>query len=179
MIEMTLGALITTLLGVFFTLFFIVAFSYIAYRKPRAIVISGYFLCFHKGHLEYLLEADKKRFDKVVVIINNEMQREKKYGIDANNEAWLSNHNGYTLAQLKSKIEKLLPDAEVIISSSKDMTVCSDLERLKEHYRVTFFKDGGEYSLENLPEAKVEDVRFIFGTSEKIDSSKKIIGENR
>ena len=43
----------------------------------KAIIVSGYFNPLHKGHLEYLNQA-KAIADKLIVIVNNDYQRELK-----------------------------------------------------------------------------------------------------
>ena len=43
----------------------------------KAIIVSGYFNPLHKGHIEYFKLA-KSRGDLLFVIVNNDIQREKK-----------------------------------------------------------------------------------------------------
>ena len=45
--------------------------------KKRIIIVSGYFNPLHKGHLEYFRLA-KSMGDLLYVIVNNDLQREKK-----------------------------------------------------------------------------------------------------
>ena len=44
--------------------------------KLKAIIVSGYFNPLHKGHIEYFYNA-KKYADKLFVIVNNDIQRNR------------------------------------------------------------------------------------------------------
>ena len=43
----------------------------------KGVIVSGYFNPLHKGHIEYL-KLSKKKGDFLIVIVNNDFQRELK-----------------------------------------------------------------------------------------------------
>ena len=43
----------------------------------KGVIVSGYFNPLHKGHIEYL-KLSKKKGDILIVIVNNDFQRELK-----------------------------------------------------------------------------------------------------
>ena len=45
--------------------------------RTKAVIVSGYFNPLHKGHIEYFKLA-KSHGDLLFVIVNNDLQREKK-----------------------------------------------------------------------------------------------------
>ena len=46
-------------------------------RKPKGIIVSGYFNPLHKGHIELFHNA-RAEGDKLIVIVNNDKQRKLK-----------------------------------------------------------------------------------------------------
>lgn len=127
------------------------------------VVISGYFAApyeSHKGYQTYLKKA-KEISPNVIAIHANDEQCIRKYG---------------------RKIERQkFPDCINIIAIDDDDTVIKTLSLIRalSPGTVTFFKDGGEYSPETLPEYGIGGVTYIFGTSPKEDSSSQILGINK
>lgn len=128
------------------------------------VVISGYFcapLKKHQGYQEYIALA-KKMGNIVIAIHANDNQCKRKYG--------------------KKMPRQMFPDCYNVIAIDKDDTVRETLTAIRKCFftdRVIFFKDGGEYNKENLPEYGIEGVEYFFGISPKRNSSSKILGLNK
>lgn len=138
-------------------------------KMNTLVVVSGYFIAFHEGHRTYIEKAFELGSDVIViVIVNNQKQQLLKY------------HQTFDTGEIMRKIHKAFPSAIIMESISDDRTVCADLERLtKLHGKLIFLKSGGEYNLENLPEAKVQGIEFVFDGQPKIASSSEILGLNK
>ena len=132
-------------------------------KKITIVAVSGYFDPIHVGHLEYLQLA-KKLGDKLIVIINNNFQAELK--------------KGSTFMDEKDRMEivaALKCVDEVFLSIDKDKSVCKSLEHLKPH----IFANGGDRSLEEIPETKVmkqHNIKMVDGLGLKIRSSSDLTG---
>ncbi len=103
------------------------------------IAVSGYFDPIHVGHLEYLKMA-KSLGDKLVVIINSDYQAELKKGKSFMPEA-----------DRLEIVGSLRCVDEVFLSIDKDKSVCKSLE----HIKPDIFANGGDRSLEEIPETAV------------------------
>jgi cytidyltransferase-like protein len=133
--------------------------------NKKSIIVSGYFNPLHKGHLEYLNEA-KKIADKLIVIVNNDSQRELK-----GSKAFQDEEERVAI------ISNLKAVDEVVLSIDKDRTVCKTIklivEKHKKDYEVAF-ANGGDQTNETIPEVAVCEelgVTLIDGLGEKIQSS--------
>ena len=54
---------------------------------------------------------------------------------------------------------------ENVVSIDKDSTMSETLREIKKKYsndEVIFFKSGGEYNENNLPEIGIENIKFVF-----------------
>lgn len=133
-------------------------------QQDSITVVSGYFAATirqHSGYQKYFQAAfDFNR--PVLVILSNRNQWLHKYGLYSNR---------------MTMIKHTFPNVKVLTSIDKDQTQCATLtEILKYCPNVYFFKDGSEYNIENLPEAKVEGIKIIFGNNPKEASSSEILG---
>lgn len=157
----------------------------------KVYVVSGYFVeipitsCLHSGHMKYISDIINRmdESDRLIIIVNNEMQRLKKYNDlkDLSTEAKIRLFGISTNSWIVAKLQELFPqeNVRVIVSKSEDQTVCRDLETLAWFFAdkktVTFVKDGGEYDMKNLPERKVKDIDFLFLQNPKVASASKIL----
>ena len=134
-------------------------------KKPKAIIVSGYFNPLHKGHLE-LFQKAKGAADQLWVIVNSDLQRELK----------------------KSK-EFMLEDERLIIISAigivdtalisidKDKTQCATLADLANKYSgeyELYFANGGDQNNDSIPEVSVckeKGIKLLEGLGDKIQSS--------
>ena len=131
----------------------------------KAIIVSGYFNPLHKGHLEYLNHA-KAIADKLIVIVNNDHQRELK-----GTKAFQDEEERVII------ISNLKAVDEVVLSIDQDRTVRETIrhisEKLGKEYELAF-ANGGDQSNESSPEAPICNelgINLIDGLGEKIQSS--------
>ena len=132
-------------------------------KKSILVAVSGYFDPIHVGHLEYLQLA-KKLGDKLIVIINNNFQVKLK--------------KGSTFMDEKDRMEivaALRCVDEVFLSIDEDKSVCKSLEYIK----PDIFANGGDRSLEEIPETAVMEkynIKMVDGLGLKIRSSSDLTG---
>ncbi len=131
----------------------------------KAIIVSGYFNPLHKGHLEYLNQA-KEIADKLIVIVNNDHQRELK-----GSKAFQDEEERVII------ISNLKAVDEVFLSIDQDRTVCETIRHIEEKFGKDCdlaFANGGDQSNEVIPEVSVCEelgIALIDGLGEKIQSS--------
>ena len=129
----------------------------------KVVAVSGYFDPIHVGHLEYLKMA-KSLGDKLVVIINSDDQADLKKG-----KSFMPEEDRLEIVQALRCVD------EVFLSIDKDKSVCKSLEHLK----PDIFANGGDRSLEEIPETAVMkkySIEMVDGLGEKIRSSSEITG---
>jgi cytidyltransferase-like protein len=129
----------------------------------KVVAVSGYFDPIHVGHLEYLKMA-KSLGDKLVVIINSDYQASLKKG-----KSFMPEQDRLEIVQALRCVD------EVFLSIDKDKSVCKSLEHLK----PDIFANGGDRSLEEIPETvvmKKYNIEMVDGLGEKIRSSSEITG---
>ena len=129
----------------------------------KVVAVSGYFDPIHVGHLEYLKMA-KSLGDKLVVIINSDYQAGLKKG-----KSFMPEQDRLEIVQALRCVD------EVFLSIDKDKSVCKSLEYLKPN----IFANGGDRSLEEIPETAVmkkHNIEMVDGLGEKIRSSSEITG---
>ena len=131
----------------------------------KAVIVSGYFNPLHKGHLEYLNHA-KAIADKLIVIVNNDHQRELK-----GSKAFQDEEERVII------ISNLKAVDEVVLSIDQDRTVCDTIRHISEKFGKAYdlaFANGGDQSNEIIPELPVCEelgISLIDGLGEKIQSS--------
>ena len=112
----------------------------------KAIIVSGYFNPLHKGHIEYLNHA-KAIADKLIVIVNNDHQRELK-----GSKAFQGEDERVII------ISNLKAVDEVVLSIDQDRTVCDTIRHISEKFGKEYdlaFANGGDQSNETIPEVPV------------------------
>ena len=131
----------------------------------KAVIVSGYFNPLHKGHLEYLNHA-KEIADKLIVIVNNDHQRELK----GSNAFQDEEERVIIISNLKAV-------DEVVLSIDQDRTVCETIRHISEKFGKEYdltFANGGDQSNKIIPEVPVCQelgIALIDGLGEKIQSS--------
>lgn len=132
--------------------------------KSVVVAVSGGFDPIHIGHIRLFNEA-RKLGDKLVVILNNDNWLQKKKGCVFMTEK-----------ERKEVIEAVRSVDRVILTrhpkNSKDMSVCSELHRL----RPNIFANGGDRTKKNIPEVAVckkIGCKMVFGVGQggKVQSS--------
>ena len=140
--------------------------------KKRIIIVSGYFNPLHKGHLEYFRLA-KSMGDLLYVIVNNDLQREKK----GSKEFMLEDERMIIIEELK------LVD-KVYLSVDKDRSVAKTINKIYDEYGSThtlYFANGGDQSKDTILEVNICEnlgIKLIDGLGEKIQSSSWILKKN-
>ncbi len=127
------------------------------------VSVSGYFDPLHVGHIEYF-ELSKKLGDKLIVIINNDIQAKLKKG-----KSFMSEKDRAKI------ISSLVCVDEVFVSIDNDTTQCKSLEFLKPN----IFANGGDRNNDEIPEANIckkLNIQIIDGLGEKIRSSSDFTG---
>ena len=133
-------------------------------ENERWVCVSGYFDPFHVGHLEYL-EKSRTLGDKLVVIVNSDLQATLKKG------------KPFMPEQERCKIIGALRCVDkVVLSIDKDRTVCETLRSLVPV--PSYFCNGGDQNNNTIPEGVVcseKDIELRDGFGEKIQSSSWLI----
>ena len=128
------------------------------------VCVSGYFDPFHVGHLEYL-EKSRTLGDKLVVIVNSDLQATLKKG------------KPFMPEQERCKIIGALRCVnKVVLSIDKDRTVCETLRSLEPV--PSYVCNGGDQNNNTIPEGVVcseKDIELRDGFGEKIQSSSWLI----
>ena len=125
------------------------------------IAISGYFDPLHVGHLEYIKLA-KKLGDKLIVIVNNDVQCKIKKG-----RSFMNQEDRLEI------IKSIMWVNDAILSVDSDGTVCKSLSLIK----PTVFANGGDRHNKEIPESDIcrkLGIKIIDGLGKKIRSSSKI-----
>ena len=138
----------------------------------KAIIVSGYFNPLHKGHLDYLNQA-KAIADKLIVIVNNDKQRELKGSKEFQDE----DERFIIISNIKA-VDK------VYLSIDQDSSVCETIRRISEEHNKDYdlaFANGGDQNNKSIPEVAVCDelgIILIDGLGEKIQSSSWLLGKD-
>lgn len=137
----------------------------------KAVIVSGYFNPLHKGHLE-LFEKAREKGDMLIVIVNNDKQRELK---------------GSKFFQDEEERVKIIRALKIVdmawISIDEDGTQNATLRLLVEKFYGTLklaFANGGDQTNDTIPERKICEqfgIELIDGLGDKIQSSSWLIGQ--
>ena len=134
-------------------------------NKPKAIIVSGYFNPLHKGHLE-LFEKAKASGDKLLVIVNSDLQRELK-----GSKEFMDQDERLLIVSAIGIVDKAL------ISIDKDKTQRKTLADLADQYSnqyELYFANGGDQNNDTIPEVPVcreKGIGLLKGLGDKIQSS--------
>ena len=131
----------------------------------KAIIVSGYFNPLHKGHLD-LFEKAKEVGDALIVIVNNDKQREMK---------------GSKFFQDEEERVRIIRSLSVVdmawISIDKDSTQNETLRLMFGKFYETYklaFANGGDQNNNTIPEKQICEqygIELIDGLGDKIQSS--------
>lgn len=134
-------------------------------------ICSGYFQRFHEGHKKYISDCIEK-FDYTVVIINNDNQQKNKY-------------KGFeTIKSVKKiglQIKSEFPQVEIIESIDEDESVNETLKFLYNKYNKQFklfFCKDADRNINNIAEKntlKDLGIELMQFNNPKINSSSKIM----
>jgi cytidyltransferase-like protein len=133
------------------------------------VLFSGYFDPIHVGHLEGL-ELAKKLGDRLVVIVNNDLQTALKKG-----KSFMSEGDRMKILNSIKCVD------EVMLAVDEDKSVCDSIRKAHELYDVDIFAKGGDRFSHEIPEAEVckeLGIEIVDGLGEKIRSSSDLIQES-
>jgi cytidyltransferase-like protein len=140
----------------------------------KIVIVSGYFNPLHGGHLD-MIEAARELGDKVVVVVNNDVQQVLKKG-----KVILDEENRLRLIRALRIVD------EAVLSIDEDQTVIKTLEMLAKKYPddQLVFANGGDRDGERaIPESETAhkyNIELVFGVGTDIrglvkpDSSTRI-----
>tara|TARA_R100000008_G_scaffold82693_1_gene67231 strand:- start:6 stop:413 length:408 start_codon:yes stop_codon:yes gene_type:complete len=129
----------------------------------KIVVTSGYFDPLHVGHLECLKLA-KQLGDKLIVIVNSDLQAKLKKG-----ESFMNEQDRMEIVLALKYVD------EVYLSIDKDKSQCETLR----HIKPDIFAKGGDRMSDEIPESKVckeLGIKIVDGLGEKIRSSSDLTG---
>ena len=131
----------------------------------KAVIVSGYFNPLHKGHLE-LFEKAKQVGDILIVLVNNDIQRELK---------------GTQFFQDQDERIEIIRALSIVdmawISVDKDLNQNKTLKVMVDKFFGTMklaFANGGDQTNDTIPEkgiCQLFDIELIDGLGDKIQSS--------
>ena len=129
----------------------------------KIVVTSGYFDPLHVGHIE-CLELAKQLGDKLIVIVNSDLQAKLKKG-----KSFMDEKDRMKIVSSLKYVD------EVFLSIDKDKTQCKSLR----HLRPSIFAKGGDRTSNEIPELEVckeLGINIVDGLGEKIRSSSELTG---
>ena len=131
----------------------------------NAVIVSGYFKPFHKGHLE-LFENARRKGTELWVIVNSDFQRELK-----GSKAFMDENERLEIIRALKVVDK------AFISIDRDSTQCKTLSTISNFFSYDYslsFGNGGDQTNESIPETKTckeLGIKLIDGLGDKIQSS--------
>ena len=136
----------------------------------KIVIVSGFFNPLHGGHLD-MIEGGKALGDRLVVIVNNDIQQVMK-----KDKIILTEQNRARVLSALRHVD------EVIIALDDDPTVIKSLEAIANKYPEDdlIFANGGDRDSEKaIPEGVIcrkHNIQMIFGVGgdNKADSSTRI-----
>jgi len=140
----------------------------------KIVIVSGFFNPLHGGHLD-MIEAAAQMGDKLVVVVNNDVQQVLKKG-----KVILDEQNRLRLIGALRVVD------EAVLSIDEDPTVIKTLEMLAKNYAgdELVFANGGDRDGERvIPESETahkHNIQLVFGVGTDIrglvkpDSSTRI-----
>ena len=127
------------------------------------VATSGYFDPLHVGHLE-CLEMAKELGDRLIVIVNSDLQAKLKKG-----ESFMKEEDRMRIVSALKCVD------HVFLSIDKDKSQCESLR----HINPDIFAKGGDRTSGEIPESKVckeLGIDIVDGLGEKIRSSSDLTG---
>ena len=138
--------------------------------EKTLVIVSGYFSPLHCGHLDYL-EAGASLGDRLIVIVNNDLQQKKKKG-----KVILPQQDRLRIVKALSIVD------EACLAIDDDSSVKKTIESIalkNQQFNLIFANGGDRNQPSDIPEVDVckeHEIQLIFGVggSTKRDSSTRI-----
>ena len=138
--------------------------------EETLVIVSGYFSPLHCGHLDYL-EAGASLGDRLIVIVNNDLQQKKKKG-----KVILPQQDRLRIVKALSIVD------EAYVAIDDDSSVKKTIESIalkNQQFNLMFANGGDRNQPSDIPEVDVckeYEIQLIFGVggSTKRDSSTRI-----
>jgi cytidyltransferase-like protein len=137
----------------------------------KAIIVSGYFNPLHKGHLE-LFEKAKELGDALIVIVNNDKQREMK-----GSQFFMDEQERVQIIRALSIVD--MSWISIDQDSTQNETLKLMVKKFNETYKLAF-ANGGDQNNDTIPEKEIcrqFGIELIDGLGEKIQSSSWLLGQ--
>ncbi len=136
----------------------------------KVVIVSGFFNPLHGGHLD-MIEAAALMGDKLIVVVNNDIQQVIKKG-----KVILNEQNRARLIGALRMVD------DVVIAIDEDPTCVKTLQMIAIQHpddTLTFANGGDRASEKEVPETQVcrdYNIEMVFGVggTEKADSSTRI-----
>ena len=138
--------------------------------EKTLVIVSGYFSPLHCGHLDYL-EAGASLGDRLIVIVNNDLQQKKKKG-----KVILPQQDRLRIVKALSIVD------EACVAIDDDSSVKKTIESIalkNQQFSLMFANGGDRNQPSDIPEVEIcneHKIQLIFGVggSTKRDSSTRI-----
>ena len=138
--------------------------------EKTLVIVSGYFSPLHCGHLDYL-EAGASLGERLIVIVNNDLQQKKKKG-----KVILPQQDRLRIVKALSIVD------EACVAIDDDSSVKKTIESIalkNQQFSLMFANGGDRNQPSDIPEVDVckeHKIQLIFGVggSTKRDSSTRI-----
>ena len=138
--------------------------------EKTLVIASGYFSPLHCGHLDYL-EAGASLGDRLIVIVNNDLQQKKKKG-----KVILPQQDRLRIVKALSIVD------EAYVAIDDDSSVKKTIESIalkNQQFNLIFANGGDRNQPSDIPEVDVckeHVIQLVFGVggSTKRDSSTRI-----
>ena len=137
--------------------------AYETIASKVVVAVSGYFDPLHTGHIEYL-ELAKDLGDKLIVIVNSDLQAKLKKG-----KSFMPEDDRMKIVSALRCVD------EVFLSIDKDKSQCASLAAIQ----PDIFANGGDRNVGEIPESpicKKYNIKMVDGLGEKTRSSSELTG---
>ena len=140
-------------------------------NMKKAVIVSGYFNPLHKGHLELFKKA-KEIGDLLIVIVNNDKQREIK-----GSKFFMDEEERIQIIRALSIVDMAW------VSIDEDSTQNATLKLMVDKFYGTMklaFANGGDQNNDTIPEADIcrqFNIELIDGLGDKIQSSSWLLNK--